>query len=273
MSTQTYASIGKVYLVGAGPGDPELITVKGAKVLEKADIIVYDRLANPELLSMTSDQSEHIYVGKRPDRPSVSQEQINHILITKAREGKVVARLKGGDPFVFGRGGEECEALRSKDIPFEVVPGISSALAAPAFAGIPVTFRKIARSFTVVTGHTIKNSEDFANWEHLVHADTLVVLMGMKSLPDIAETLIRHGRDPHTPVSVIEKATYRAQRTISGTLQTIADKTTSLSPPGTIVIGELAAKTHELAWFQTEESPLQQHNTISNSRPRAQFAG
>lgn len=136
MSFQDYHSGGKVYLIGAGPGDPDLITVKGAKVLEKADIIVYDRLANPELLSITSEQSEHLYVGKRPDKSSVSQAQINHILITKAREGKIVARLKGGDPFVFGRGGEECEALNSESIPFEVVPGISSALAAPALAGI-----------------------------------------------------------------------------------------------------------------------------------------
>src|SRR5699024_9554068 len=126
----------------------------------------------------------------------------------KAREGKIVARLKGGDPFVFGRGGEECEALRAESIPFEVIPGISSALAAPAFAGIPVTQRKAARSFTVVTGHTIKNTDNLANWEHLVHADTLVVLMGMKSLPKISNLLINRGRSSNTPVCVIENATY-----------------------------------------------------------------
>lgn len=271
MSIEPYQSYGKVYLVGAGPGDPELITVKGANVLKQADVIVYDRLANPELLSMTSDRSEHLYVGKRPDKPSVSQSQINRILITKAREEKIVARLKGGDSFVFGRGGEECEALKAENIPFEIVPGISSALAAPAFAGIPVTHRNIARSFTVVTGHTIKNADTFANWEHLVNADTLVILMGVKSLPKITETLIRLGRSADTPVSVIQQATYLSQKTVLGTLETITGDAEFLSPPATIVVGELAAKSKELAWFQTEESA--QKETISNSRPRAQFAG
>lgn len=270
MSTQYYQDGGKVYLVGAGPGDPGLITVKGAKVLEQADIIVYDRLANPELLSLTSEQSEHLYVGKRPDKPSVSQEQINHILITKAREGKIVARLKGGDPFVFGRGGEECEALSSEKISYEVVPGISSALAAPAFAGIPVTHRKIARSFTVVTGHTIKSADNFANWEHLVYADTLIVLMGMRKLPQIADTLIKYGRLADTPVSVIEKATYQSQKMVVGTLGTIADKIGSLAPPGTIVIGELASKAKQLAWFK----PQEERETIAqNTRRKTQFAG
>jgi uroporphyrin-III C-methyltransferase len=270
MDIQYYHSGGKVYLVGAGPGDPDLITVKGAKVLEKADIIVYDRLANPKLLSITSEQSEHIYVGKRPDKPSVSQAQINHILITKAREGKIVARLKGGDPFVFGRGGEECEALSSENIPFEVVPGISSALAAPAFAGIPVTQRNVARSFTVVTGHTISNTDTFANWDHLVHADTLIVLMGMRKLPQIAETLIKYGRDADTPIGVIEKATYQSQKTVFGTLGTIAEKIESLSTPGTIVIGELVAKSNQLAWFKPEENTKA---TAFSVRRQTQFAG
>lgn len=270
MSLKPHHNFGKVYLVGAGPGDPELITVKGARVLKDADTIVYDRLANPELLSMTSDQSEHIYVGKRPDKPSVSQSQINHILVTKAREGKTVARLKGGDPFVFGRGGEECEVLRSKKIPYEVVPGISSSLAAPAYAGIPVTHRKVARSFTVVTGHTVKNAETFTNWEYLVHADTLVVLMGIRSLSKITETLIRHGKDPQTPVGIIENASYLSQKTTLGTLATIAEKAKDVSSPGTIVIGELAAKSHELAWFQTADST---EHVPSNSRIRTQFVG
>lgn len=273
MSIQTYHSHGKVYLVGAGPGDPDLITVKGAAVLKEADAVVYDRLANPELLAMTSDGSEHLYVGKRPDRTSVSQAQINRILIAKAREGKMVARLKGGDPFVFGRGGEECEALKAANISYEVVPGISSALAAPAFAGIPVTHRKVARSFTVVTGHTVKNADTFANWEHLVNADTLIILMGMKSLPKIAETLMRLGRLSTTPVSVIQRATYPSQQTIQGTLETIAEKTDSLSPPATIVIGELAAKSGELAWFAGTPEENTQLDIISNSRLQAQFAG
>lgn len=270
MSIQTYQSYGKVYLIGAGPGDPDLITVKGAKILEKANVIVYDRLANPELLSLTSDQSEHLYVGKRPGKPSVSQAQINQILISKAREGKFVARLKGGDPFVFGRGGEECEALRSENIPFEVVPGISSALAAPAFAGIPVTHRKVARSFTVVTGHTIKNADTFYNWEHLVHADTLVVLMGMKSLPQITDLLITFGLRADTPVCVIENATYHSQKMVLGTLETIAEKAEALSPPGTIVIGELAAKSSHLAWFQPGKEITE--STAFEVRPKTQFA-
>lgn len=253
---------GKVYLVGAGPGDPDLITVKGTKVLGKAGVVVYDRLANPELLSYTSDHSEHLYVGKRPGKPSVSQEQINRILIAKARDGKMVARLKGGDPFVFGRGGEECEALRKENILFEIVPGISSALAAPAFAGIPVTQRKTARSFTVVTGHTIKNVKNLVNWEHLAYADTLVVLMGMRSLPQISNLLMNQGRRADTPVCVIENATYSSQKTVLGTLESIPYEAESLSPPGTIVIGELAAKHKQLEWFGTK---TEVSNTCSNS--------
>lgn len=260
MSSDLYHTtvIGKVYLVGAGPGDPELITVKGSRVLKEADVIVYDRLANPELLSLTPERSEHIYVGKRPGKPSVSQDQINRILVAKAREGKTVARLKGGDPFVFGRGGEECEALKAEEVPYEVVPGISSALAAPAFAGIPVTHRKVARSFTVVTGHTVKNSPDFENWGHLAHADTLVILMGMRNLANIADTLIGYGRASDTPAAVIEKATYREQKAVVATLETIADRTAHLSPPAVIVVGELATMGYELDWFQLDKPGSEQ---------------
>lgn len=242
---------GKVYLVGAGPGDPDLITVRGSKVLELADVIVYDRLANPELLGLTRSDSEHIYVGKSPDKPSVSQKQINQILVSKALSGKHVARLKGGDPFVFGRGGEECEELRANGVPYEVIPGISSSLAAPSFAGIPVTHRKKARSFTVVTGHTVSGSDDFENWCHLVHADTLVVLMGMRNLAKISETLINLGKDSATPAAVIEKATFQTQKVVVGTLSDIAEKASELSPPATIVIGELASMSLDLAWFNT----------------------
>lgn len=254
MNSQQFCTLGKVYLIGAGPGDPDLITVRGSELLKKADVIVYDRLANPDLLSVTSEHSEHIYVGKRPGKPSVSQKQINHILITKAREGKTVARLKGGDPFIFGRGGEECEALRAEHISYEIVPGISSALAAPAFAGIPLTHRKAARSFTVVTGHTAKGADAFENWGHLAHADTLVILMGMKNIAGIAGTLIKLGREADTPVAVIEKATYQTQRTVTGTLATIAGRAAHLSPPATIVVGELASFSNDLAWFGIEES-------------------
>jgi len=252
MNSKTYRKPGKVYLIGAGPGDPELITVRGSRILGEAEVIVYDRLANPELLSLTADDTEHIYVGKRPGKPSVNQRQINYILITKAREGKTVARLKGGDPFIFGRGGEECEALRAGGIPYEIVPGISSALAAPAYAGIPLTHRKTARSFTVVTGHTVNGSDDFENWQHLAHADTLVILMGMRNLAKIARTLIGYGRSADTTAAVVENATYRTQRTVSGSLADIAGKASHLSPPATIVIGDLASMTNDLGWFEAE---------------------
>lgn len=245
---------GRVYITGAGPGDPELITLKGVRVLGEADVIVYDRLANPELLAHTRQDSEHIYVGKRPDQPSVSQEQINRIIVSKAQAGKIVVRLKGGDPFIFGRGAEECEALVAAGIPFEVVPGISSSVAAPAYAGIPLTHRNQARSFAVVTGHTIDNSDLFANWEHLAHIDTLVVLMGVKHLPQITRTLQKHGRPADTPVTLIENATLPEQRTCTATLGTIVEKTVSFSSPATVVIGELAAMTSDLAWFQRQKA-------------------
>lgn len=269
MSKLQYLEQGKVYLVGAGPGDPDLITIKGSKVLELADVIVYDRLANPELLGLTREDSEHIYVGKSPDKPSVSQGQINQILVSKALSGKHVARLKGGDPFVFGRGGEECEALRANGVPFEVIPGISSALAAPAFAGIPVTHRKMARSFTVVTGHTISGTDNFENWCHLVHADTLVILMGMRNLAKISNTLIELGRDPNTPAAVIQQATFESQKTAVGTLADIAEKASHLSSPATIVIGELASMSHDLAWFNNET------DTVTETQPQllANYAG
>ena len=263
-----YKPTGTVYLVGAGPGEPDLITIRGANVIKQAEVIVYDRLANPELLSYSSKDSEHIYVGKRPGKPSVSQGQINRILIAKAGEGKTVARLKGGDPFIFGRGGEECEALAGEGITFEIIPGISSALAAPAYAGIPLTHRGAARSFTVVTGYT-RNKEDlFKNWEHIAHADTLVVLMGMKNMKAIINRLILFGRSADTPVAIIEKATWKKQRSVIGTLEDIAGKASALSSPAVIVIGELAKLGNEFAWFREQTgTPInvqtEKHATIA----------
>lgn len=243
-------NIGTVFLVGAGPGDPDLITVRGLNAIKNADVIVYDRLANPELLSYASEHSEKIYVGKRPGKRSVSQEQINRILVAKAKEHKKVVRLKGGDPFIFGRGGEECVVLTEENITFEVVPGISSAIAAPAYAGIPLTHRGQSRSFTVVTGYTKDEDVLFDNWEHIAHSDTLVVLMGMKKLPKIVSQLFLYGREPRTPVAIIENASHSNQRTVIGTLETIVEKAEGLNPPATIVIGELAALGNELAWFK-----------------------
>jgi uroporphyrin-III C-methyltransferase len=253
MQFETNRFTGKVYITGAGPGDPELITLKGKRVLEEADVIIYDRLVNPELLAFSHEDSEHIYVGKQPGKPSVSQNRINRILVSKAKEGKTVVRLKGGDPFIFGRGSEESEALVAEQIPFEIIPGISSALAAPAYAGIPLTHRTLARSFTVVTGHTLNNSDTFLNWDHLSHADTLVILMGMKNLPKIVETLIKQGRSPETPVAIIEKATLSEQRTITATLRSIAEKSAGFSSPAVIVVGELASMSQDLEWFTPED--------------------
>ncbi len=269
MKYQTFNSIGKVYLIGAGPGDPELITVKGKRVLDSADVIVYDRLANPELLADTAPDSEHIFVGKKPDVPSVSQDRINRILISKALEGKIVARLKGGDPFIFGRGGEECEALMGENIPYEVIPGISSVIAAPAYAGIPLTHRNMGRSFTVVTGHTLTGTYDFENWEHLAQADTLVILMGMKNLDKITELLIHFGKPPETPVTIIERASYQDQKSVTATLSTIQYRAEHLSSPATIVVGELAALSNDLSWFHEKSYDFENKNLEHISK----FAG
>jgi uroporphyrin-III C-methyltransferase len=189
--------------------------------------------------------------------------------VAKANEGKLVVRLKGGDPFVFGRGGEECEALAEEGILYEIIPGVSSAIAAPAYAGIPLTHRGQARSFTVVTGYTKNESEQFDNWEHLAHSDTLVVLMGMKKLPDIISRLYLFGRSPDTPVAIVEKASYRNQRTVIGTLETIVEKSADLAPPATIVIGELAKLGNELAWFK---EPIG-NNGIVQSKQKKIIAG
>lgn len=264
-----YGHGGKVWLIGAGPGDPELITVKGARILGEADVIVYDRLANPALLSLTSERSEHIYVGKRAGHPSVSQNQINAILLSKAKAGCKVARLKGGDPFVFGRGGEECEALAAEGIPFEIVPGISSALAAPAFAGIPVTHRSVARSFAVVTGHTVDNEELFHNWEHLAGVDTLVILMGLGNLDRIVSTLLLHGKSPFTPVAIIEQATHEQQRVILATLATVRERAIGVRSPATIVVGKTVKAAETLAWHSSGMESDSHRQTTSEAEAYA----
>lgn len=242
-----------VALVGAGPGDPDLITVGAVARLAQADVIVYDRLANPVLLQHAPAAAERIYAGKTPDRHILSQDEINVLLIEKAREGKRVVRLKGGDPFVFGRGGEEAEALAAAGVPFEVVPGISSAIAAPAYAGIPVTHRGIATSFAVITGHE-DASRDVSgiDWPLIANAaDTLILLMGVGSLDKIAGALIMHGRDPSTPAAVVEWGTLPRQRTVTGTLATIAEhaRDAGLEPPAVTVVGEVARLRDGLRWF------------------------
>jgi uroporphyrinogen III methyltransferase/synthase len=214
---------GKVYLVGAGPGDVGLITVKGLECLRRADVIVYDRLIDDGLLSCARPDAEMIYVGKSSTTHTREQQEINRILVDKASEDKVVVRLKGGDPFVLGRGGEEAEALSAENIPFEVVPGISSAVAVPAYAGIPVTHRGLASSFAVVTGHEDPSKDNSSvDWGKLAAgADTLVCLMGMGHLELILEALLDSGKSPDTPIALIREGTTPGQRTVAGTLNTI----------------------------------------------------
>jgi uroporphyrinogen III methyltransferase/synthase len=239
-----------VYLVGAGPGDPGLLTVRGAELLRRADVVVHDRLAESSLLDLAPESAERIDVGKRPGGP-VDQEAINAILVEKGAAGLEVVRLKGGDPFVFGRGGEEAQALADAGIPFEVVPGITSAVAVPAYAGVPVTHRGLSTSFTVVTGHSRHEPEHDTDWAALARAgDTVVVLMGVAHRGDIADALMAGGLAADTPVCAVQWGTRPQQSTVRTTLGAMAD--TPMEPPSTIVIGKVAGL--ELTWF--EDRPL-----------------
>jgi uroporphyrinogen III methyltransferase/synthase len=262
---------GKVYLVGAGPGDPGLITVKGLEVLRQAQVVVYDQLASPELLQELSPGAEVIYVGKKAGAHARPQEGINDLLIQKARAGLVVVRLKGGDPFVFGRGGEEAEALALSGIPFEVVPGVTAAVAVPAYAGIPVTHRAHTTLVTFVTGHEDPAKEvSQIPWEALgANPGTLVFLMGVKNLPEICRRLVDAGRAPATPAAVIEKGTTLEQRTITGTLSDLAARAreADVKPPAILVVGGVAGLHERLAWWETR--PLW-GKTVVVTRSRAQ---
>ncbi|MBM4447140.1 MAG: uroporphyrinogen-III C-methyltransferase [Chloroflexi bacterium] len=244
---------GKVYLVGAGPGDPALITVKGLKCLRKADVIIYDRLINDSLLEEASPDAEKIYVGKGRGCHAMEQKEINLLMVGKAREGETVVRLKGGDPFVLGRGGEETEVLAANQIPFEVVPGISSAYAVPAYAGIPVTHRRLASSFTVITGHEDpEKGKSSIAWDKIsTGSDTLVFLMGMANLAQIVNQLIQNGRPSATPVAVISQGTSPRQRIVVGTLEDIVSKAKqeNFEPPAVIVVGEVVKLRKQLRWF------------------------
>ncbi|MHB1377884.1 MAG: uroporphyrinogen-III C-methyltransferase [Candidatus Humimicrobiaceae bacterium] len=249
---------GCVYLVGAGPGDRGLITVKGLNVLKNADVIIYDHLANIDLLKEARTDAEKIYVGKKAGTHALNQEQINDLLIEKARVKKVVARLKGGDPFVFGRGGEEALALNKKNIPFEIVPGITSGIAALAYAGIPVTHRSMATSVSFITGHedpAKKNPQ--INWKAIASLHgTLVFYMGVHNLESIVLKLIKYGKSEMTPVAIIQKGTSTLQKTIVGKLGNIIDqaKKTDIKPPALVVVGEVVSLYPDLNWF--EKKPL-----------------
>lgn len=243
-------AVGKVYLVGAGPGDPDLLTVRGLKLLRKADVIVYDQLVSPALLEEASPLANKIFVGKQAARHCIAQAEINNLLIGCARLGQEVLRLKGGDPFIFGRGGEEAEALAEAGIPFEIVPGVSSAVAVPAYAGIPLTHRKFASSFAVVTGHEARKTQSAVDWAKLATAvDTLVVLMGLGNLPIIVDNLVKHGRAPETPAAVIRMGTTGEQETALGTLADIVAKSAALEAPALIVVGDVVSLADKLEWF------------------------
>jgi uroporphyrinogen III methyltransferase/synthase len=244
--------IGKVYLVGAGPGDPGLFTLKGKTILERADCVIYDFLASGELLHFARAECEKIYVGKRGGAHTMSQADINALLVRKAREGGVVARLKGGDPFIFGRGGEEAEALAKAGIPFEVVPGISSGYAAPAYAGIPVTHRDFTSGVAFITGHEDPTKAQTAlDWAKIATGlGTLVFFMGVRNLPEITRALVEHGRDPRTPVAVIRWGTRAEQQVVTGTLADIVSKAASILPPAIMVVGEVVRLREHLNWFE-----------------------
>lgn len=245
--------MGKVYIVGAGPGDPDLISVKGVKCIQQADVILYDRLVNKELLSYAKPEADLIYCGKLPNYHTMKQETIHAFLVKYAKKGKIVTRLKGGDPFVFGRGGEEAEVLAKHSIPFEVVPGITAGIAASAYAGIPVTHRDASTSFAVVTGHRKEGAEEEVKWENLAKGvDTLAVYMGVSNLPYICEQLLKHGKSEHTPVAMIEWGTTASQRTITGTLGTIVSvaENEQIQNPSMIVIGEVVRFREKIHWFE-----------------------
>jgi uroporphyrinogen III methyltransferase/synthase len=247
---------GKVYLVGAGPGDPELITLKAARCLAEADVVIYDRLVDSRLLEEIPARAELIYVGKKAGYHTIKQPEINQLLVNKAKEGKIVVRLKGGDPFLLGRGGEEAEALADNNIPFEVVPGATSATAVPAYAGIPVTHRSFASSLAIITGHEDPTKGDSSiAWDKLATgADTLVFLMGMGNLAHIAAELVRNGRPPSTPIAIIREGTTPRQQTLVGTIGDIAAKAekSGIESPALIVVGDVVRLRERLRWFDNQ---------------------
>jgi len=243
---------GKVFLVGAGPGDPKLLTIKAAEVLKTAEVVVYDRLVSKEILKLIPEIAEKVYVGKRTGKHVVSQKEITTLLVKQALAGKTVVRLKGGDPFVFGRGGEEAEALAENNVAFEVVSGVTSAIAAAAYAGIPVTHRKYASSLAIVTGHRAGNGDRTVDWGKIAGAvDTIVILMGVESLDVITKKLIEGGLSPNTPVAVVESGTLKRQRVITGKIDSIAGEAEAknVKPPAVIVVGEVVSLCGKIAWF------------------------
>lgn len=254
-------SSGKVYLIGAGPGDPKLLTLKAAEAIRASDVIVYDYLVNPEVLAHSRRNAELIDAGKRAGQPSISQTDINRLLIERARQGQIVARLKGGDPFVFGRGGEEAEALVEAGIEWEVIPGVSSGVAAAAYAGIPLTHRGYSSSVAFITGHDARDgSRQSVDWSSAAHsADTLVIFMCAETIRGIARELVTAGRAESTPVAIIRWGTYEHQEVYSGTLEDLIamdeqdQGSFEIAPPAIAIVGAVAALAPKLHWFGQDE--------------------
>ena len=257
----------KVYLVGAGPGDPELITIKGRRLLERADAVLYDHLANPALLDLAPPEAERIYVGKKKSVHAFTQEEICGMLIDRARRGLHVVRLKGGDPFIFGRGGEEAEALAAAGVAFEIVPGVTSPLGIAAYTGVPLTHREHTRLVTFVTGH----DPTLIDWSKVGTTETLVIFMGITCFDQIARELIAHGRSPDTPAMAVRWGTRPDQQTLAGTLATLPEliRRHDLKPPATVIVGEVVALRDRLNWF--ERLPLfGQRIAVTRARRQAE---
>ncbi|GEK31214.1 uroporphyrin-III C-methyltransferase [Kurthia zopfii] len=243
----------KVIIAGAGPGDLELITVKALKAIQNADVILYDRLINEELLREASENAILIYCGKKPKQHALIQQEINEQLVKYALKGLKVLRLKGGDPFVFGRGAEEAEVLADAGIPFEIVPGITSGIAAAAYAGIPVTHRELSSSFAIVTGHMKNEEEDAIKWKNLAQGvDTLAIYMGVQNLPYIVSQLLLYGKNEETPVALVNWGTYGKQRTVTGTLSTIIQvvQAEKIENPSMIIVGKVVKMHEKISWFK-----------------------
>ncbi len=250
-STETGRSDGEVYLVGGGPGDPDLLTFKALRLMQQADVVVYDRLVSHRVLDLCRRDADRVFVGKTCNQHVISQQEINALLVKLAKEGKRVLRLKGGDPFIFGRGGEEIDQLMAEDIPFQVVPGITSASGCAAYAGIPLTHQNYAQSVRFVTGH-LKDGHCDLPWAELVREhQTLVIYMGLLSLPQICQQLMRHGMSPCMPIALVENGTLPEQRILTGTLADIEDQAavTDFQPPALIIIGKVVSLRERLDWY------------------------
>jgi uroporphyrin-III C-methyltransferase len=243
-----------VYLTGAGPGAKDLLTIKALRVIQKADVIIYDRLANPEILEEAKDGCEFVYVGKADSHHTLPQEEINELIYQQSQKYENVVRLKGGDPLVFGRGGEEALYLKEKGVKFEFIPGVTSAIAVPEYAGIPVTHRGITVSFRVVTGHEASKEKSQIPWENYKSDDTIIFLMGLHRLSFIVEKLLEIGKPADFPIAVISRGTWEDEQTVIGTLSNIVERAKNLPTPALIVVGEVVKLHEQLSWFEKKSN-------------------